>query len=618
MQFSGSYLSDNNYLPGMDLTAQALSLPPDAPPIYDSSGNLNWAHSSWTNPLRITKTLFLAKTETLNSNLVLGYQLTADLEMKINAGYNRLSFNETSTFPLGSYDPAWGIPFGAAAFAENNSNTWILEPQLQWKRSLGSSKVEILIGSTFQGSNQKAQTLDATGFTNDALIENIAGASNIYVIATNDLHYKYQALFARLLYNINNRWLFDFTGRRDGSSRFGPGNQFASFGAVGASWIFSNQPFIQKRFAVLSFGKCRTSWGVTGNDQIGDYQYLSTYSPTPYPYDNTGGLYPNNLSNPNYSWEKNNKWEGALETGWFHDRLLLNASYYINRSSSQLVPYALPLITGFSSIVANLPALLMNSGWEFDINSRNVRSRSFTWTSSINLSIPKSKLIAFPGIAGSSYATRYAIGKPLGIVHAFDMAGVNPETGVYQFYDSKGDLTNNPVYPDDLKTNKVIQQDLFGGLGNSFQYKGWSLDVFFQFVKQSGRDYRYSFFSVPGTLSNQPEAVTLRWQKSGNLTNIQKYSQDPGSAASTAYYNVNGYGDNTVVDASFISLKNIAISYNLSSATLNRFHISLFKIFIQGQNLLTINHYTGLSPQTQNFNNIPLLTTITVGFQIRI
>ncbi len=128
--------------------------------------------------------------------------------------------------------------------------------------------------------------------------------------------YRYAAVFGRLNYDWKGKYILNITGRRDGSSRFGINNKFSNFGAVGAAWIFSDEPFLDD-IEIISYGKLRSSYGITGNDQIVDYGYLDSYSNTSFKYNNVPGLIPNKIANPNYSWETNKKFEAALELGFW-------------------------------------------------------------------------------------------------------------------------------------------------------------------------------------------------------------------------------------------------------------------------------------------------------------
>src|SRR5690606_30004386 len=159
----------------------------------------------------------------------------------------------------------------------------------------------------------------------DALIEDMRSASSRTVLLDNTAMYKYGAVFGRINYNWREKYVVNITGRRDGSSRFGPGKQFANFGALGAAWVFSNEGFMSDYLSLLSFGKLRASYGSSGNDQIGDYEYLDTFTSGP-TYGGSSGLRPTRLFNPDYAWEVNKKFEAALELGFLQDRLFLGVS----------------------------------------------------------------------------------------------------------------------------------------------------------------------------------------------------------------------------------------------------------------------------------------------------
>src|SRR5690606_3075245 len=151
--------------------------------------------------------------------------------------------------------------------------------------------------------------------------------------------------------------------------------------------------------------------------------------------DGVGGLYPTQLFNPDYSWEINKKLETALQLGFFKDRINLEVSWYRNRSSNQLVGYPLPAITGFTSVQANLPALVQNTGWEVLLNTINLMGKDFSWKTSLNMTFPENKLVEFENIEQNSYGTRYRVGHPLNIRFLYQFDGIDPETGFYRIVD---------------------------------------------------------------------------------------------------------------------------------------------------------------------------------------
>jgi len=609
----GNYSSFNNNQYGTDPTTDALTTPPDSPPIYDSAGKINWDGGQFRNPFGSLERRYLGNTGNLLSHAEISYQLSSHFQILVNGGYNDINEQELLTIPKSSITPRFHIASGHSIFSNSGLQTWIIEPQIQYKSLIGNGNLQILIGSTFEQDISHAQSIYATGYSSDVLLSDMQAASSVTPSTNNQAVYKYEALFGRITYNWQDRYLFNVTGRRDGSSRFGPGKQFANFGSAGVGWIFSKTAWMQDHLPALNFGKLRASYGTTGNDQIGDYQYLDSYSPTSYPYLGVSGLLSTRLYNPDYSWETNKKFEAGLELNFWNNRISSAFNWYQNRSSNQLVGYPVPLITGQSSVQSNLPAIVQNTGWEFTFSVIAVKAQSFQWSSSINLSIPKNKLISFPNLASSPYANTYEVGKSLYIRKSYHYTGVDPTTGIYTFEDVNHDGMIS--YPEDLTAYKEVAQNYYGGFLNSFEYRGFRLELLFQFVKQTGPNYLFSVFNAPGMMTNQPDYVLGRWKKPGDQKPIQQYTQDYGSDANTAYLNTQSLGDNAFGDASFIRLKNISLTYSFKPSVLQKFHANLLSLFIQGQNLITITHYQGLDPENENISILPPLRILSIGFR---
>lgn len=608
---SVNYLHETNNLPSQDLTSQVMNLPPDAPAVYDSTGKLNWQNGAFNNPFAYLFQPYHIVTSNLVSGANLTYQIFKDLHLKVGLGYNEVSMDETEVYPLTSFWPGNGLISGFSTFARNNLITWNIEPQILYKTNISKGVLQLMAGSTFQNNTSESQTLTASGFSSDVLLENIAAATTVTVLQNNANLYHYNAFFARINYNFDEKYVLNLSARRDGSSRFGPGKQFANFGAVGLAWIFTKEAFTSDLTRILSFGKLRGSYGITGNDKIGDYQYLNSYVPSALPYDGHPGLYPARLSNPDYSWETTKKADLGLDLGLFNNRILLTVDYFLDRSSNQLVGYPLSMVTGFSSVQANLKATLQNSGWEFELSAMNIQRGHFSWITKINLTIPSSKLISFPNIEASPYAYRYAVGHTLDTKILFHSTGVDPASGVYQFQ-SAGAINNlstiNPSYPQDLMAVKRVGRSYYGGVENSINYKKWQIVFLFQFVKQTGYNYIATSSNAPGFYGNQPNYVIARWQNPGDQKAVQRFTQDYSSASYNSFSNSEYLGDNGIGDASFIRLKNLAFSYQFG-------HL---RLFVQGQNLITITSYQGVDPETQYNSSLPPLKVWTAGLQLNL
>lgn len=609
---SANYTGGSNNLYSQDLTGIAITLPPNAPALYDPSKKINWdwKNSIIQNPLAHLERKYTNNTDNLVTSTLLSYQIIPGLHAKTSVGYTRMAVKEISTNPLSAIPPQFlSTQTGSSNFGNAFIETWIVEPQLDYFKEIGQGNLSILMGTTFQESIQEGETIQATGYTSDALLENILAATDVNVASSTYSQYRYAAIFGRANYIWKEKYIVNLTGRRDGSSRFGPGKQFGNFGAIGLAWIFSNENFIKSGLPFLSFGKLRSSYGSTGSDAIGNYQYLNSYLSTTYPYNDNSGLVISRLANPDYSWETNRKLELGIELGFIKDAITFSASWYKNRSSNQLVGLPLPVITGQSSVQFNLPATVENKGWELQINTVNMKHSRFEWLTTFNVTIPKNRLIEFPNLdAFPAYNNIYKEGSSLFLKRTLQSNGVDPTTGSYTFADVNED--GSVSIDEDGLFLKEIAQSYYGGINNHIRFGRVQLDIFFQFVNQTGSNYMKSF-SSPGMLSNQPNVVLGRWQEAGDNATIQRYS-----SLTSIPYIYNRFSDNVISDASFIRLKNASLSWQLPEKWLKKLKITGAKLNVQGQNLLTFTNFLGMDPESQNVSFLPPLRVVAAGFQL--
>lgn len=596
-----SYTNDRNELPTLDLT-NYITLLPNNPALHDSLGRLKFSDKggAYINPLAF----LVSKNKTVTDNLIssanIKYTVLPGLDLKVNGGFNFMHLNQLYTNPTKAQDPS-AFPIATATFGNSTLTSWIIEPQATYSRSIHESKIDLLLGSTFQKSFTNQSRIVAAGFPNDDLITAAAYAASSFSY-TNTVDYRYQAFFGRATYQLKKKYLANLTARRDGSSRFGPGKRYSNFGALGLGWIFSEEPFIKYNLPFLDYGKLRGSYGITGNDQIGDYQYLDDYVNSINSYQGEPGYIPSRLFNSDYAWERNKKIEGAIELGLFDSRILLTVNYYRNRSNNQLINYRLPSQTGFEQILKNFDATVQNTGWEFELTTSNIKRHPVKWNTSLNITIPKNKLVAFPGLENSTYANSLVIGQPLGIVKTLDFKGVDPTTGLYQF--------NGTNIPDDMVKINNLSPRLYGGIINNISYKNFDLSCLFQLVVKNG--YNYNIINPPGSRYNQPVEVLNRWRQKGDVTNVQRYTVT--GDAFIAYINYLNYSNGPITDASYVRLKNAYLSYTIPDKKLKR----TLKIYLQGQNLLTFTKYKGLDPETNTVvgsNALPTLRIWTAGLQ---
>ncbi|MCK8141451.1 SusC/RagA family TonB-linked outer membrane protein [Flavobacterium sp. I-SCBP12n] len=608
LNFSADYTSDKNTLPGMDLSRLAYTLAPNAPALYDNAGNLNWEEGTFENPLGYLEGTYLSLSNNLIANAMIVYKFYPGFEFKTSVGFNDTKFSENRTLPSTMYNPIYNPTSLDSQIFNNNSSrsSWIVEPQLNWVGKLGEAEINVLVGTTFQSQKQQLMAVYGAGFPSNTLIHSLTAASNVIVINDDRSEYKYSAFFTRVNLNYKDRYVVNLTARRDGSSRFGPGNRFANFGAIGAAWLFSKEAFINSNF--LSFGKFRTSYGLTGNDQIGDYQYLDTYSVTSNVYDGGIGLQPTRLFNPHFGWETNKKMEAALELGFFKDRIFLSTAWFQNRSSNQLIGIPLSGTTGFSSVQANLEATVQNTGYEIELHTVNLTMKDFKWTTALNFTAPKNKLLNFPGLEGSVYANTFVIGESISIQKLYHYTGIDPVNGAYNFKDFNGD---GQLTSADRKSILDTSPKFYGGLGNNLSYKNWNLDFLLQFVKQEAAN-ELLYFPVAGTFSNQPTAVLNHFPLTNNLDTVQQYTSGANGTVFTAqnYYT---QSDALNTNASYVRLKSASLTYSIPSAWSKGFSA---KVYLQGQNLFTLTKYSGVDPETKSIYYLPPLRQFTLGIQV--
>jgi TonB-dependent starch-binding outer membrane protein SusC len=594
------------------------SLPPNFPSLYEPDGSLKFkeagvAFSSLNldNPLSYLFRKYSSNNESMNGNIQLSYKILKSLVARANLGYNSIRLDETSITPKTSIDP-FSATLPSSNFGSSNARRWLTEPQIEYSGYAGKGKLSVLVGGTWQVQKNYADKINATGYTSDLLLYSLNAASA--VTATNQSsQYNYASLFGRLNYDLSGKYIVNLTARRDGSSRFGPDRKFGNFGAAGVAWIISKEQFFSSLLSFINFAKIRASYGTTGNDQIGNYIYLDTWSPSTFPYQGIAALTETRLYNPDYSWEVNRKMEAALELTFLNSRISFSTAFYRNRSGNQLVSYKLPVQTGFNSITKNLPALVQNSGWEFVLNSTTINTTNIKWSTAFNVSIPKNKLLSFPALSSSSYSSFYVIGQPLALIYKYQFLGVDPTTGIYAFNDVNKDGVLNAA---DRMVLGNLSPKFYGGLENSFSYKNIQLDFLFEFKKQIGRNYYADQFSaIPGFLNNEPQIVSKHWQKPGDQSNIMKLISKPGGAAYLAIVGSLLNSNGIYSDASYIRLKTLSLSFAPPSKWVNRLHLENIKIYVGGQNLFTITHYLGADPETQSIYILPPLRTLAAGIR---
>ncbi|WP_423975557.1 SusC/RagA family TonB-linked outer membrane protein [Kaistella sp.] len=585
------YSIQKNNLADSDLTNH-IFLSPNSPDLYTTTGDLNWEYNTFDNPYGRLENKYKTNINMLSMGINAEYNIEKNLVFKLNTGYTNTQQKEMRLNPSSAFNPNLGY---TSTISQNYSGriireSWIVEPQLHWNKTYGKHKISTLIGSTWENREDALFRVLASDFPSNSLIENTSSAKVQKILEDTGIQYRYMAFFSRLNYSYNQRYILNFTARRDGSSRFGPDKRFSSFGAIGAAWLFSNENAL-KNSLWLSYGKLRTSVGTTGSDLIGDYQFMDTYTTANGNYNGTIGMYPSRLFNPEFSWEKTLKQEAALELGFLKDRINLTLVYYRNRSSNQLTGIPLPATTGFLTVQSNFPAKVENTGIEAELNAMFFKKHDVDWSFFGNISVPKSKLLQFDNIESSSYANIYRVGESMNIKKVYELKGVNPQTGIYEFTDFNGD---GKIDANDR--TKVVDYGVkfYGGIGNNISFKNISAGFLFQFVNQRQYNLDYNL-PILGIMRNVPTYMLDYWTPENTTATYMKPTTGADSAVMKAYSQYQS-SDAMIVDASYVRLSNLNIGYKIP---LNYKLIQEFFLQLQAKNIWTMTKYKGLDPEVQ-------------------
>nr|WP_255411038.1 SusC/RagA family TonB-linked outer membrane protein [Flavobacterium sp. 1] len=610
------FATDKNKLPFFDITNYAITTAPNRP-IYNEDGTFYWASTYFSdiNPLASLGKRVEDKGNNLITSFNIKYEIVKGLSFKTDFGYGIAEMTTKQTLPATASNYAYYNLYKISlnnlrsyTVSNNNTNNFTIDPQLNYSTPLWKGNLTALVGGSWQTRKAEMPSyVNTSVYSADNLI-GITGSAATVKSYNSSTEYKYLSMFSRLNYNIFNKYIFNANFRRDGSSRFGENKKYGNFGSVAAAWIFTEEDFL-KEASWLSFGKLRSSYGEVGSDGAQDYGYANTFLASTYGNGNAS-MAATRIANPNYQWQVSKKFEAAMDLNFLDDRISFTAAFYRNVTGNQLVPYSISPQSGFISYQANLGAEVENKGWEFTLSTTNVHTKKLNWNTSFNISTNANKLLAFPGIEYTSYYSQYVVGRPLNSMYLFKYTGV--QNGVPQFEDANGDGKISTGLADtkvgDRQYLGATYPKYYGGISNSISYKTFSLDFLFQFVKQNGRTLMSSTGIQPGYpygLANFQVDEYNDYLAQGNALS---------SNYLPSYFNYMG-SNATIVDASYLKLKNVSASYIIPLDQNTQKIIKNIRVSLQGQNLVTFTKYKGFDPESPGLV-LPPLRTVTIGTQL--
>jgi TonB-dependent starch-binding outer membrane protein SusC len=522
-----------------------------------------------------------------------------------------------------------GGPGGVGQEIKGERINYIFTNTLNYRKSFGERHdFTMLLGHSFQETTQKNTNVTGRDFPDNRL-NTLNSAANITNGGSAITGFALESYFSRFTYALDNRYLFEFSLRRDGSSRFGSNNRYANFPAAAFGWVINEEAFMSGTEDLFSILKLRASYGLTGNSEImtevaanavtnnfiarGLYDAGNDYAGFP-------GIAHTQLENPDLRWEQTAQFNIGLDVGLFDERIYMVLDLYTKNTKDLLLTRLLPATSGFFTFTENVGDL-ENKGVEFSLNTRNIDGE-FRWNTSFNIGANRNKIVNIDGQIITGGAISRAIeGEPIGVFWAPVYAGVDPENGDALFYDLDGNKTN--VYS--MNNAQIIgdpNPDFTGGLTNSFTWKGFDLSVFMQFAygfdiyRDEGRFIMGNGYNI----WNQCRSQLERWQKPGDITDV------PQARLKT---NGNQHSSRYIEDGSYARLKNVTLGYTLPQQVVQRMQMKNARVFIMANNWLTFTNYKGMDPEvtSQGVTNIgqgvtffqaPTPKSIVLGININI
>lgn len=386
-------------------------------------------------------------------------------------------------------------------------------------------------------------------------------------------------------YNIKDRYVLSASVRRDESSVFGANDRWGTFYSVGGTWNVNEEDFI-KRQNLISLLKLRASYGQTGNSLgFGYYTAIAQYG-TGFNYQGQPGIAPSNVGDANLTWEKNNVANVGVDFGLWQDRLTGTVEYYNRETVGLLTAVPFSYTSGFSSQNENV-GNVVNKGIELTLGGRPVVTHDFVWSISFNIAHNVNRVKSlFEGKSIASGEFNYTVGHDLQEYYLQQWAGVNSQTGQAQWLvggANKSQITTN-YDSAGLALNKHADPTVYGGLTNTFTFKGFTLDILFTYnYGNSIFDNWYNYLNSDGQYAgifNQFTHQLSGWQKPGDKTDVpQVIFGDPS--------NSNAPSTRWLYNGNYIRLRNLQLTYNLPSSVTKPLHMSNISIYFRGTNLLT-------------------------------
>ena len=586
----------------------------------------------------------------LNASAGLTWDITEDLKFKVTGGYTinkrrREEFNGTQTYT--GYE---GSPSGKGingGIYWNDKMSWVNDNTLTYtKRFNRKHNFNFLAGFTLSGEKFDYKGTYATQMTTEALGLNGLHTGSYQTVTPWQYDWTMMSGFFRVNYNYKYKYYLTGSFRADGSSKFPSSNRWGYFPSAGFSWNINREDWLKDK-TWLSNAKFRASWGLTGNNRTTTpydyYSQIATLPGNPDSYDYVfggnivSGYYPSNMSNENLKWETTEQYNVGLDFSAFESRIKLTFDWYLKNTRDLLLQATIPASSGYTSAMLNVGSM-QNKGYEVTLDLVPIQKKNFSWNMNFNIAINRNKVTALTNdqlslLRSVSWDQRFnaqypyitQVGKPSGMMYGFIYEGTyklddfNSGTSLKDgvpYMTSVGqdkvrpgdpkyrDINSDGVIDDNDRTIIGCGQPLHtGGFGNTFNFYGFDLNIFFSW--SYGNDVinanRLYFENGSITNTNQLKSYKDRWTVNNPDSDIPRVGADIASMFV--------YSSRVVEDASFLRLRNVTLGYTLPRKVLRKMNFDTMRFYISGENLWTLTKYSGPDPEVSTRNSV-----LTPGF----
>ncbi len=622
-------------------------------PVYNEDGTyaISWLGDPNDNPVAIAREQANERVDDrVQVNFFGQYEFIKDLKLRVVLGASSNNHRE------GTYTPttlnAGSNIGGYGAIGSGRYTALINENYLTYTKQLGNHTISGMAGYSYESTSSEYWFASSQTYLTDAFLWwDLDGGSTYNQPNSSITKTELSSYYGRVNYKLFDRYMITLNARYDGSSKFAKNNKWAFFPSGAIAWNVAEESFMDEAEKISQL-KLRASYGVTGNQAIGAYQSLAKLG-TVHSIENSSivnAVRPTTVANDNLTWETTAQTNVGFDLGMFDQRVSLIADFYLKKTTNLLFSSPLPEYSGYSSLLKNIGSL-QNKGFELTLTTVNTNG-PLKWTTDLNFSLNRNKILELPDgtdifyqvspghMVGFSNTNVLREGEPVGVFYGYTYDGVYQEgetilPGNFDQYaggekyrdidgvkDEDGNLTgetDGKINGDDRSIIGDPNPDFIWGLNNTFEYKNFDLNIFFQ--GSQGNDI-YSFtlqeLEIMRGTSNSTTEALKRWTPSNTDTDV------PVASAARGYHSSSRF----IMDGSYIRLKNVALGYNLPKSTVNKIGLSKVRVYLSAQNILTFTKYRGYDPEVNyrgsgsstrlgfDYGSYPNAKSVTLGLNV--